>query len=125
MARWRLTSQNFPLAPIKKLIATAPVLTLSSSKGWAFQCFGEKENSPNAMIGRTAAFLTPPAMMWHQHFNTGAAGARYLPPRLGGIKYSLGESFGDITTRKLDKERQGGWQPDRILRRGSQHQKDV
>jgi hypothetical protein len=46
-------------------------------------------------------------MMWHQHFNSGATGARYLPPRLGGIKYSLGEGFGDIT--KVDKDvKQGG-----------------
>jgi len=45
-------------------------------------------------------------MMFHQHFNTGATPARYLPPRLGGIKYSLGEQFGDIT--KVDKDVKSG-----------------
>ena len=47
---------EFPVGTYKKRIATAPVLTLSSSREWAFQCFGEKENSPSAMIGKTAAF---------------------------------------------------------------------
>ena len=44
--------------------------------------------------------------MFHQHFNTGATPARYLPLRFGGIKYSMGEGFGDIT--KVDKDVKAG-----------------
>ena len=45
-------------------------------------------------------------MMFHQHFNTGATRARYLPPRLGSMKYSLGAGFGDIS--KVDKDVKAG-----------------
>src|SRR5262249_52494401 len=54
--RWPLISQNSQLAHTRKHIATAQVLTLSSSKGRAFHCFGGKENNPNDTTGRTAAF---------------------------------------------------------------------
>ena len=45
-------------------------------------------------------------MCFHQHFNTGASGARYLPLRFGGIKHSMGAGFGDIS--KVDKDVKSG-----------------
>ena len=68
--------------------------------------FWREGEQPKRYDWQDGSVFTPPAMMWHQHFNTGATGARYLPPRLGGITYSLGEGFGDIT--KVDKDVKAG-----------------
>ena len=58
------------------------------------------------MLSKDGSVFTPPAMMFHQHFNTGATPARYLPPRLGSLKFSLGERFGDIS--KVDRDVKAG-----------------
>lgn len=75
-------------------------------KGHGFSLFWRQGEQPKRYDWQDGSVFTPPAMMWHQHFNTGAIPARYLPPRLGGIKYSLGEGFGDIT--KVDKDVKAG-----------------
>ena len=101
---------EFPVGTYKKAHRHGPGFNVIIIKGVGFSMFWREGEQPKRYDWQDGSVFTPPAMMWHQHFNTGATGARYLPPRLGGIKYSLGESFGDIT--KVDKDvKAGGNQP--------------
>lgn len=97
---------EFPVGTYKKAHRHGPGFNVIIIKGVGFSMFWREGEQPKRYDWQDGSVFTPPAMMWHQHFNTGATGARYLPPRLGGIKYSLGESFGDIT--KVDKDVKAG-----------------
>ena len=97
---------EFPVGTYKKAHRHGPGFNVIIIKGKGFSMFWRQGEEPKRYDWQDGSVFTPPAMMWHQHFNTGATGARYLPPRLGGIKYSLGEGFGDIT--KVDKDVKAG-----------------
>jgi hypothetical protein len=97
---------EFPIGTYKKAHRHGPGFNVIIIKGKGFSLFWREGEEPKRYDWQDGSVFTPPAMMWHQHFNTGATGARYLPPRLGGIKYSLGEGFGDIT--KVDKDVKAG-----------------
>jgi oxalate decarboxylase/phosphoglucose isomerase-like protein (cupin superfamily) len=98
---------EFPVGTYKKAHRHGPGFNVIVIKGQGFSLFWREGEEPKRYDWQDGSVFTPPAMMFHQHFNIGATGARYLPPRLGGIKYSLGEGFGDIT--KVDKDvKQGG-----------------
>ena len=97
---------EFPVGTYKKAHRHGPGFNVIIIKGKGFSMFWRQGEEPKRYDWQDGSVFTPPAMMWHQHFNTGAEGARYLPPRLGGIKYSLGEGFGDIT--KVDKDVKAG-----------------
>jgi mannose-6-phosphate isomerase-like protein (cupin superfamily) len=97
---------EFPIGTYKKAHRHGPGFNVIIIKGKGFSMFWRQGEQPKRYDWQDGSVFTPPAMMWHQHFNTGATGARYLPPRLGGIKYSLGEGFGDIT--KVDKDVKAG-----------------
>lgn len=97
---------EFPVGTYKKAHRHGPGFNVIIIKGHGFSLFWRQGEQPKRYDWQDGSVFTPPAMMFHQHFNTGATGARYLPPRLGGIKYSLGESFGDIT--KVDKDVKAG-----------------
>jgi len=97
---------EFPVGTYKKAHRHGPGFNVIIIKGKGFSLFWREGEEPKRYDWQDGSVFTPPAMMFHQHFNTGATGARYLPPRLGGIKYSLGEGFGDIT--KVDKDVKAG-----------------
>ena len=97
---------EFPVGTYKKAHRHGPGFNVIIIKGKGFSLFWREGEPIKRYDWQDGSVFTPPAMMWHQHFNTGAEGARYLPPRLGGIKYSLGEGFGDIT--KVDKDVKAG-----------------
>ena len=95
---------EFPIGTYKKAHRHGPGFNVIIIKERLLSLL-ERGDSPKRYDWQDAG-LTPPPMMFHQHFNTGATPARYLPPRLGGIKYSLGEQFGDVT--KVDKDVKAG-----------------
>jgi gentisate 1,2-dioxygenase len=97
---------EFPIGTYKKAHRHGPGFNVIIIKGHGFSLFWRAGEQPKRYDWQDGSVFTPPAMMWHQHFNTGASPARYLPPRLGGIKYSLGEGFGDVT--KVDKDVKAG-----------------
>jgi quercetin dioxygenase-like cupin family protein len=97
---------EFPVGTYKKAHRHGPGFNVIIIKGKGFSLFWREGEPIKRYDWQEGSVFTPPPMMWHQHFNTGATPARYLPPRLGGIKYSLGEQFGDVS--KVDKDVKAG-----------------
>ena len=97
---------EFPIGTYKKAHRHGPGFNVIIIKGKGFSLFWREGEPIRRYDWQDGSVFTPPPMMFHQHFNTGATPARYLPPRLGGIKYSLGEQFGDIS--KVDKDVKAG-----------------
>lgn len=97
---------EFPVGTYKKAHRHGPGFNVIIIKGKGFSLFWREGEPIKRYDWQDGSVFTPPAMMFHQHFNTGASPARYLPPRLGSIKYSLGEGFGDIS--KVDKDVKAG-----------------
>jgi quercetin dioxygenase-like cupin family protein len=61
---------------------------------------------------RDGAVVTPKAMQFHQHFNSGPGSARYLALRLGALDHTGNESMvGDLPMSTISL-REGGWQVD-------------
>jgi hypothetical protein len=97
---------EFPIGTYKKAHRHGPGFNVIIIKGKGFSLFWREGQPIKRYDWQDGSVFTPPPMMFHQHFNIGATPARYLPPRLGSIKYSLGEGFGDIT--KVDKDVKAG-----------------
>jgi hypothetical protein len=97
---------EFPVGTYKKAHRHGPGFNVIIIKGKGFSLFWREGESIKRYDWQDGSVFTPPPMMWHQHFNTGATPARYLPPRLGSIKFSLGEQFGDVS--KVDKDVKAG-----------------
>ena len=75
---------EFPIGTYKKAHRHGPGFNVIIIKGKGFSLFWREGEEPKRYDWQDGSVFTPPAMMWHQHFNTGATGARYLPPRLAG-----------------------------------------
>jgi len=97
---------EFPVGTYKKAHRHGPGFNVIIIKGQGFSLFWNEGEPIKRYDWHDGSVFTPPAMMFHQHFNTGATRARYLPPRLGSMKYSLGAGFGDIS--KVDKDVKAG-----------------
>lgn len=98
---------EFPIGTYKKAHRHGPGFNVIIIKGKGFSLFWKEGEPIKRYDWQDGSVFVPPEMVFHQHFNTGATPARYLPPRFGGIKYSMGEGFGDIS--KVDKDvKQGG-----------------
>jgi mannose-6-phosphate isomerase-like protein (cupin superfamily) len=97
---------EFPVGTYKKAHRHGPGFNVIVIKGKGFSLFWREGQPIKRYDWQDGSVFTPPPMMWHQHFNTGATPARYLPPRLGSIKFSLGEQFGDVS--KVDKDVKAG-----------------
>ena len=97
---------EFPVGTYKKAHRHGPGFNVLIIKGKGFSLFWKEGEPIKRYEWQEGSVFVPPEMWWHQHFNTGATPARYLPPRLGSIKYSLGSGFGDIS--KVDKDVKAG-----------------
>ena len=75
-------------------------------QGQGFSLFWWEGEEPKRYDWQDGSVFVPPESMFHQHFNLGPTGARYLPLRFGGIKHSMGENYGDIS--KVDKDVKSG-----------------
>lgn len=112
---------EFSIGTYKKAHRHGPGFNVLIIRGKGFSLFWREGEPIKRYDWQEGSVFVPPEMWWHQHFNTGAIPARYLPLRLGGIKYSLGKGFGDIS--KVDKDaKEGGnqieyWDEDPSIRR--------
>ncbi len=112
---------EFPIGTYKKAHRHGPGFNVIIVKGQGFSLFWREGEPIKRYDWRDGSVFVPPEMCFHQHFNTGATPARYLPLRFGGIKYSMGEGFGDIS--KVDKDVKAGgnqieyWDEDPAIRK--------
>lgn len=112
---------EFPIGTYKKAHRHGPGFNVIIIKGKGFSLFWREGEAIKRYDWQEASVFVPPEMWFHQHFNTGATPARYLPLRFGGIKYSMGEGFGDVT--KVDKDVKSGgnqieyWDEDPSIRK--------
>ncbi|MFQ5682754.1 MAG: cupin domain-containing protein [Candidatus Binatia bacterium] len=97
---------EFPIGTYKKAHRHGPGFNVMIIKGQGFSLLWEDGQPMKKFNWHDGSVFVPPEMWFHQHFNTGAMPARYLPLRFGGIKYSLGKGFGDIS--KVDKDVKAG-----------------
>ncbi|MFQ5850187.1 MAG: cupin domain-containing protein [Candidatus Binatia bacterium] len=97
---------EFPIGTYKKAHRHGPGFNVIIIKGKGFSLFWREGEPIKRYDWQDGSVFVPPEMWFHQHFNTGATPARYLPLRFGGIKYSMGEGFGDIS--KVDKDVKSG-----------------
>jgi len=97
---------EFPIGTYKKAHRHGPGFNVIIIKGQGFSLFWREGEPIKRYDWRDGSVFVPPEMCFHQHFNTGATPARYLPLRFGGIKFSMGEAFGDIS--KVDKDVKSG-----------------
>jgi mannose-6-phosphate isomerase-like protein (cupin superfamily) len=88
----------------------AHVLILS---GIGYSLLWFKGEEPRKVDWKDGSVLSPKAMEYHQHFNTGPGRARYLALRLGNLDRSGNEAReGDGLPISTISEREGGWQVD-------------
>ena len=97
---------EFPVGTYKKAHRHGPGFNVIIIKGQGFSLFWWEGEEPKRYDWQDGSVFVPPEMMFHQHFNLGPTGARYLPLRFGGIKHSMGEGYGDIS--KVDKDVKSG-----------------
>ncbi len=97
---------EFPIGTYKKAHRHGPGFNVIIIGGKGFSLFWWEGEEPKRYDWHDGSVFVPEEMMFHQHFNTGATPARYLPLRFGGIKYSMGAGFGDVT--KVDKDVKAG-----------------
>ena len=114
---------EFPVGTYKKAHRHGPGFNVIIIKGQGFSLFWWEGEEPKRYDWQDGSVFVPPESMFHQHFNLGPTGARYLPLRFGGIKHSMGENYGDIS--KVDKDVKSGGKPDRVLRPAGVHPRDV
>lgn len=87
---------EFPVATCKKAHRHGPGFNVLIIEGKGFSLFWQEGQPIRRHDWQEGSVFVPPAMWFHQHFNTGATPVRYLPIRFGGIKFSMGRAFGDF-----------------------------
>lgn len=97
---------EFPVGTYKKAHRHGPGFNVTIIKGKGYTLLWQEGEAPKKCDWQDGSVFVPPEMWFHQHFNTGAEPARYLPLRFGSIKHSLGPGFGDIS--KVDKDVKAG-----------------
>jgi len=97
---------EFPVGTYKKAHRHGPGFNVTVIKGKGYSLLWQEGETPKRYDWHDGSVFVPPEMWFHQHFNTGSEPARYLPLRFGGIKYSMGKGFGDIS--KVDKDVKAG-----------------
>ncbi|HZT08002.1 MAG TPA: ethanolamine ammonia lyase-activating protein [Chloroflexota bacterium] len=86
----------------------AHVLILS---GIGYSLLWFKGEKPRKIDWKDGSVLSPKAMEYHQHFNTGPTPAAYLALRLGSLDRSGNEGRDGLPISTIS-EREGGWQID-------------
>ena len=97
---------EFPVGTYKKAHRHGPGFNVIIIKGKGYSLLWKAGEPIKRSDWQEGSVFVPPEMWFHQHFNTGATPARYLPLRFGSIKYSLGKGFGDVST--VDKDVKAG-----------------
>src|SRR6202008_2438106 len=87
---------EFPIGTYKKAHRHGPGFNVIIIKGKGFSLFWREGEPIKRYDWQGGMVFSPPDIVWHQAFKPRPGRAMSLPPPLGGIKYNLGESFGDI-----------------------------
>jgi len=88
---------DFPIGTYKKAHRHGPGAHVVILEGQGFTLmWRDRDERFEDIRWKPGTMLVPPGMWWHQHFNTGATGARYLAIRWGSTKWKL--------TRYLDHQ---------------------
>ena len=95
---------EFPVGTYKKAHRHGPGAHVIILGGKGYSLLWREGTKHTKVDWHQGSVFVPPEFWWHQHFNAGAAPARYLAIRWGSVKHKMDEKFSKIDQ---DKEKGG------------------